>query len=183
MVGTLEPRKGHEQILEAFEVLWAKGADANLIIVGKVGWNTDSLVKKMIAHKMFNKKLFWFNAPSDAELENIYLESTSLIAGSYGEGYGLPIIEAAKRGLPIICRNIPVFHEVAGEAAFYLKGSSSHEIAGEIYQWIGLYQKGLLNNPPDINFLSWKESAQLLIRKIGLFATNHQTTSSVISSR
>lgn len=180
MVGTLEPRKGHEQILEAFEVLWAKGINANLIIAGKVGWNTDSLVKKIITHKMLNKKLFWSNAPSDAELENIYLESTSLIAGSYGEGYGLPIVEAAKRGLPIICRDIPVFREVAGEAAFYLKGSSSLEIAGEIYQWIGLYEEGLLDSPPNINFLSWKESAQLLIKKIGLFATNQQITSSVI---
>jgi glycosyltransferase involved in cell wall biosynthesis len=182
MVGTLEPRKGHEQILEAFEALWAKGVMANLIIVGKVGWNTDNLVKKIINHEMLNKKLFWFNAPSDAELENLYLESTSLIAGSYGEGYGLPIVEAAKRGLPIICRNIPVFREVAGEASFYLKGASSLEIADDIYQWIGLYREGLFKNPSNINFLSWKESAQLLIQKIGLFTKNHQITDSVISS-
>jgi glycosyltransferase involved in cell wall biosynthesis len=50
MVGTLEPRKGQAQALAAFELLWAKGVDANLVIVGKNGWLVDALAERLQAH-------------------------------------------------------------------------------------------------------------------------------------
>jgi glycosyltransferase involved in cell wall biosynthesis len=182
MVGTLEPRKGHQQMLAAFDILWSRNIAVNLIMVGKVGWNTESLVTKINKHQMNDSRLFWFNSICDTELEEIYSEATSLIAGSFGEGYGLPIVEAAQRGLPVICRDIPVFHEVAGEAAFYLKGSCPAEIADEIIQWIEGYQQGLFNNSPKVAFLSWKESAQLLIEKMGLITLDGQNADSVLTS-
>jgi glycosyltransferase involved in cell wall biosynthesis len=168
MVGTLEPRKGHEQILSAFELLWNEEVAVNLIIAGKVGWNTDRLVNKITNHELLNKNLFWFNAPSDPELEVIYLESTCLIAGSFGEGYGLPIVEATKRGLPVICRDIPVFHEVAGESAFYLKGNSVVQIADEINNWISLYRDGFIESSSDIEFVDWRTSGLALIDRLGI---------------
>lgn len=42
MVGTLEPRKGHQQVLDAFELLWDSGIDVNLVVVGKVGWMSEN---------------------------------------------------------------------------------------------------------------------------------------------
>ena len=42
MVGTIEPRKGHSQSLDAFELLWSKGAPQRLVIVGKPGWMTEA---------------------------------------------------------------------------------------------------------------------------------------------
>lgn len=45
-VGTLEPRKGQEQALSAFDILWNKGLTVNLILVGKQGWQVESLIKK-----------------------------------------------------------------------------------------------------------------------------------------
>jgi glycosyltransferase involved in cell wall biosynthesis len=174
MVGTLEPRKGHRQILDAFEVLWSRNIAVNLIMVGKVGWNTESLVEKISNHPMSDTSLFWLNSICDTELEDVYSEATALIAGSFGEGYGLPIVEASQRGLPVLCRDIPVFREVAGEAAFYLKGSHPAENADEINQWIELYQQGLLNNSSKIEFLSWKESAQILIEKMEIFTSDNK---------
>jgi len=47
MVGTIEPRKEHVQVIKAFEKLWEDGADVNLVIVGKKGWMTNELVKKI----------------------------------------------------------------------------------------------------------------------------------------
>jgi glycosyltransferase involved in cell wall biosynthesis len=182
MVGTVEPRKGHQQILDAFEVLWSRNIAVNLIMVGKIGWNTESLIEKINNHQMSDTRLFWFNSICDTELEEVYSEVTALIAGSFGEGYGLPIVEAAQRGLPVICRDIPVFHEVAGEAAFYLKGSYPAEIADEINQWIELYQQGMLNNTPKIEFISWKESAQSLIEKMGLITLDSQIADSELTS-
>ncbi len=55
MVGTMEPRKGHAQTLAAFEELWREGKDYNLFIVGKQGWNVDSLCEKLRHHPQLNK--------------------------------------------------------------------------------------------------------------------------------
>jgi glycosyltransferase involved in cell wall biosynthesis len=125
MVGTLEPRKGHAQVLGAFEKLWQDGADLNLIIVGKKGWLVDVLEDRLRKHKELGKRLFWLEGASDEFLTKIYATSTCLIAASYGEGFGLPLIEAAKHKLPIICRDIPVFREVASEHAFYFDASDA----------------------------------------------------------
>ena len=121
MVATIEPRKGHHQTLKAFELLWGQGADINLVIVGKQGWLVEELIENIKAHSELNKRLFWQEGISDEYLENIYAESTCLIAASEGEGFGLPLIEAAQKGKPIIARDIKVFREVAGDYAYYFK--------------------------------------------------------------
>ena len=141
MVGTIEPRKGYLQTLEAFDILWQEGIEANLIFVGKEGWQnlsqearrdipeTTSRIKN---HPQLNKRLFWLEGISDEYLEKVYAASACLIASSYGEGFGLPLIEAAKHGLPIFGRDIPVFREVAGEHASYFKSNTGSELATEI---------------------------------------------------
>ena len=50
MVGTIEPRKGHAQTLDAFEMLWRQGTEVNLAIVGKEGWDVDPLVRRLREH-------------------------------------------------------------------------------------------------------------------------------------
>jgi glycosyltransferase involved in cell wall biosynthesis len=119
MVGTLEPRKGHQQALAACEQLWADGVDANQVIVGKQGWMVEALVERMTHHAELNRRLFWLDGISDEFLEQVYAASACLIAASYGEGFGLPLIEAAQHKLPIVARDIPVFREVAGSHAHY----------------------------------------------------------------
>nr|WP_306824191.1 glycosyltransferase [Acidithiobacillus ferrooxidans] len=58
MVGTIEPRKRHAQVLAAFEQLWAQGKDVNLVIVGKQGWMVESLVERLIVHPELKSRLF-----------------------------------------------------------------------------------------------------------------------------
>ena len=135
MVATLEPRKGHRQVLAAMEQLWADGVDANLVIVGKQGWNTDDLVKRIREHPEQNQRLFWLPGISDEMLEQIYRSCHALLAASEGEGFGLPLIEAARHGLPIIARDIPVFREVAGESAYYFSGEDPQVLANALQNW------------------------------------------------
>ena len=109
MVGTIEPRKEHAQTLAAFEQLWEEGVNANLIIVGQQGWLVDAFGSNVRHHPELSKRLFWLEGISDEYLEKVYKTSTCLIAASEGEGFGLPLIEAAQHKLPIIARDIPVF--------------------------------------------------------------------------
>ncbi len=166
MVGTIEPRKGHTQALEAFELLWNHGIDVNLVVVGKKGWLMEALLERFHRHPEFGLRLFWLEGISDEYLEKIYESSSCLIAASYGEGYGLPLIEAAQHRLPIIARNIPVFREVAGQHAFYFSGTSPDALANSVEEWLKLNEIGSAPQSVDMPWLTWKQSTQQLLDAI-----------------
>jgi glycosyltransferase involved in cell wall biosynthesis len=166
MIGTLEPRKGYGQTLPAFEKLWAKDAQVNLVIIGKKGWMVDELVNHIENHPELNKRLFWLDSISDEYLDQIYSASTCLIAASDGEGFGLPLIEAAIRHVPIIARDIPVFREVAREHAFYYTAAKPEEMTQAIEAWLDLYAKGQHPQSNAMPWLTWKESAQSVLKTL-----------------
>jgi len=164
MVGTIEPRKGYGQALSAFEVLWAAGADLILVIVGKQGWMMSAFHERLHDHPELGKRLFWLNGISDEYLEKLYAVSSCLLAASEGEGFGLPLIEAAQHKLPIIARDIPVFREVAGEHAHYFRGLAADDLAKEIAGWLQLHAEGLHPTSDEMPWLTWRESAEQLKR-------------------
>lgn len=162
MVGTLEPRKGHKQVLDAFECLWQSVTDANLVIVGKQGWMVENLVQRLRIHQEIDKRLFWLDGISDEYLEKVYGASTCLIAASYGEGFGLPLIEAAQHKLPIIARDLPVFREVASEHAYYFKAELAVELAESITTWLNAYNSGTHPTSDSLPWVTWRQSAAKL---------------------
>lgn len=165
-VGTIEPRKGQAQTLSAFELLWKQGVDVNLVIVGKQGWLVDSLVRNIRQHSELGKRLFWLEGINDEYLEKVYTCSTCLIAASEGEGFGLPLIEAAQHKLPIIARDIPVFREVAGKYAFYFNGKAPGDLVQSITEWLQLNAAGQHTTSDSMSWLTWQESAEQLLEKI-----------------
>jgi glycosyltransferase involved in cell wall biosynthesis len=120
MVGTLEPRKGHADGLDACEALWRSGVDANLVIAGRRGWMSDALAARLKRHPERDQRMFWHEDVDDAELQALYAGSTALLALSHGEGYGLPLVEAARHGLPVFARDLPVFREILGDYPRFL---------------------------------------------------------------
>jgi glycosyltransferase involved in cell wall biosynthesis len=163
MVGTVEPRKGHAQTLSAFEYLWTQGVEVNLVIVGKQGWLVDRLVEKLRQHPALNRRLFWLAGISDEYLEKVYAASTCLIAASEGEGFGLPLIEAARYHLPMIARDIPVFREVAAEHAFYFSGLDPQALADAVRNWMALNAVGKAPSSDGLPWLTWAESSRQLM--------------------
>ena len=159
MVGTLEPRKGHLQALQAFEMLWAEGTDIALVIAGFPGWMTEVLQRRVRHHDEFGQRLFWFRDASDALLRRLYESCTALLAPSFGEGFGLPLLEAARHNLPILCRDLPVFREVAGEYAVYFSGSDPASLTGAIRSWLDARRHGAIPASGQLAWLGWRESA------------------------
>jgi len=163
MVGTIEPRKGHMQVLEAFENLWLRGHGINLVIVGKRGWNVKKVIDRLISCSKNQQQLQWFENISDEVLLKLYQSSSALIMASEGEGFGLPLVESAQRGLPIISRDLPVFREVAGENAFYFSGSQPEDLARSVEEWLELKKENVIPGPEGLKCLTWGNSvAQLL---------------------
>lgn len=160
MVGTLEPRKGHRQVLEALEQCWAEKVDINLVIVGKQGWQVDDLIRRIKQHPCRNHQLYWAEGASDTLLETLYQRSDVLVAASYGEGFGLPLIEAAHHGIAILARDIPVFREVAGDYATYFKADTSEALAHALQAWTRDWASGDIVSSEGMSCLSWQQSSE-----------------------
>jgi glycosyltransferase involved in cell wall biosynthesis len=120
------------------------------------------IIARLASHPERGKRLFWVNGPSDEYLEKIYAACCCLIAASEGEGFGLPLIEAARHRLPIIARGIPVFREVAGEHAFYFAGNNPDALVAAIEHWLALYAKGEHPKSDAITWLTWAQCADHL---------------------
>ncbi len=171
-VSTIEPRKRQDQILAAFELLWKAGQDVNLVLVGKYGWQQDALKERLENHPESGQRLFWLQNVNDAYLEALYRASSCLIAASIGEGFGLPLVEAAARGLPIVARDIPVFREVAGDHASYFSGHSPDALASALAAWLTRDKNNNIVTPKAMPRLTWQQSATQLLRGIGLSGAN-----------
>jgi len=163
MVGTLEPRKGHAQTLEAFNRLWAEGEDIVLVLVGRPGWMTEVIQRRIRNHDEFGQRLFWFMDADDALLDKFYAACTVLLAPSEGEGFGLPLVEAARYGLPILCRDLPVFREVTGDHAAYFSGEAPPSLVNAVREWLAAYKRGETPSSSDMPWLTWGQSARELL--------------------
>lgn len=162
MVGTIEPRKCHAQALDAFEKLWARGVDVGLVIVGRQGWMVEKLIARIRTHRERDRRLIWLEHVSDDDLEALYASCSCLLAASEGEGFGLPLIEAGRHGLPILARDIPVFREVAGPHARYFHAASADDLAGAVEAWLASFAAGTHEKSDRLPWLAWAESAERL---------------------
>ena len=98
-------------------------------------------------------------------LEWLYAQCSALLAASEAEGFGLPLIESAQKGLPVIARDLPVFREVAGDHATYFIGTDAGALANAIRDWLArsAQQRPAAEN---MQWLSWAQSTQQLVRQI-----------------
>jgi glycosyltransferase involved in cell wall biosynthesis len=171
MVGTIEPRKGHLQVLAAFDRLWARGLDVFLVIAGKPGWShlpddqrrtIPDIIQALDSHPEKNRRLFFLKEVSDQFLDQVYDAARCLLAASEAEGFGLPLIEAAQHGLPVMARDIPVFREVAGDHAFYFDGTDPDHLADAIRHWLDLYRQNRHPRSDAMPWLTWRHSCDRL---------------------
>jgi glycosyltransferase involved in cell wall biosynthesis len=173
MIGTVEPRKGHSQALSAMEQLWAADENVSLLICGQQGWMVDWIAQRLRSHQELGHRLFWMEHATDEALLQLYSIASGLLMASEGEGFGLPLIEAARHAVPIITRDLAVFREVAGEHAFYFSGPQSADLADALRRWLMLYRRGEHPKSSMMPRLTWQQSAQQLLR-VALGGTQYQ---------
>lgn len=120
VVGTIEPRKNHAAVFEAFRVFQKERPDAQLRFYGNLGWHVSGLGDTISSENGKNGFRFVEN-PSDAVIREGIIESTATIYASAGEGFGLPPVESLWLGTPVIAsRHIPSLENLAGQGLVYL---------------------------------------------------------------
>lgn len=157
-VSTIEPRKGYDVILDAFETLWRAGSDTRWRIVGRQGWLVDALVDRIRSHPEFGKRLIWNDKADDAALMKAYDEADLVLSASHAEGFGLPIVEAAALGKPALLSDIPSHREICGNSAIYFTPGDANDLATKLRCFDLMRQAPV---PPEV--LKWKQSAKGLL--------------------
>lgn len=113
MVGTIEPRKNHKLLLQAYD-MGLKQAGYHIILAGYMGWHMEEFQQELQAHPDYNNGIYHFNGLEDSAIDYLYQHARFLAFCSYTEGFGLPLLESIQRGTPVIAADIPVSREVAG---------------------------------------------------------------------
>jgi glycosyltransferase involved in cell wall biosynthesis len=119
----------------------------------------ETVAERMKNHPELGKRLFWLAGISDEMLLKLYTGAAALLAPSEGEGFGLPLIEAAQHGIPIIARSLPVFREVAGTHAHYFDGREPADLAAAVDAWLVLHRAGQAPASTGMPWLTWDQSA------------------------
>jgi glycosyltransferase involved in cell wall biosynthesis len=157
-VGTLEPRKGYSIALAAFELLWRAGSEARYVVIGRRGWQSQSIELRIEQHPEYGRRLFWLDDASDADLRYCYERAQALVYASAFEGFGLPLVEAARHGLPIIASDLPIFHEIGGDHPRYFELLDAADLAQKIQDALDAPTRKLL-----APVYTWDDSASTLI--------------------
>ena len=161
-VGTLEPRKGHSELLDAFDIIWSDSKSSYIwVIVGKPGWHTELLQKRIREHMELGKRIFWIKDADDVLLHQLYVGSKGVIVPSKGEGYGLPIAEGLAYNKKMLVRDIPVFREIGGVSVDYFQTDDSIQLSKKICEWSMLTN---LEQPQLYQAKTWQEASEELIR-------------------
>ena len=116
-VSTIEPRKNLGTLLDAYERLRARGAyDGALVVVGKVGWKSESLVPRLRQPGVMH--LDYLGA---SQLAYVYEHAEAFVFPSIYEGFGFPLLEAMARGVPSLAARSSSLPEIGGDAALYFE--------------------------------------------------------------
>ena len=180
VVGTLEPRKNHNLILDAFEQLWEDGSLLSLCLMGRLGWNCKSLVTRIRSHPEFGRKLFMNTEASDADVHHAYSRARAVIMASINEGYGLPIVEGLGYRQTVLASDIPVHREVGQDQVHYF--SIDQGPASLLKMLTKVEQRNLpcllrADGAAATNVISWKESYETLC--ITILEATHESVASM----
>ena len=156
-VGTLEPRKAYTVTLDGCELAWRDGHRFSLVIFGRHGWRAQALRDRIMGHVELNRRLFWIEDATDGELAFAYARCRSLVQSSIGEGYGLPVLEAARYGAPVIASDLPQFREIAGDSITYYRTADPADLAVKIVAALGTDRRAV-----DLPGHGWSDSMRAL---------------------
>jgi len=124
-LGTLEPRKNVESIIEAFNRSELRTKNYELVIAGAPGWKNKKLLK--LIGETAGVKYLGFVPDEDKAV--LYQNASLFVFPSLYEGFGIPVLEAMASGVPVITSNRSSLPEVGQNAVCYVNPHNVVELA------------------------------------------------------
>ena len=125
-MGSFMPYKNVETLIRATVLL----KDYKLLLLSKIDTQTQSELTSL-ANRL-GARVEFLNGVSDEQYSEILNSATALVHASSDEGFGIPIVEAMSVGCPVVCSDIEIFNEVAGEAGLFFNNQDADELAQKV---------------------------------------------------
>lgn len=157
-VGTIQPRKNLERLIEAFS---RAKIGLDLVLVGKPGWLSEPIYEAPKKFGVGDRVKFLGHVPNE-DLAGLYGGSRALVFPSLYEGFGIPVLEAMACGTVVLTSSATSLPEVGGDAAYYVDPYSTESITfglEEIVTKDKLRDQLLRNAIKQIQKFSWNKSA------------------------
>ena len=136
MVGTIEPRKNHLALLDAWELLRSEGfPQLNLVFVGSLGWHHEEILQRFSPWLQRGGLHLLEDVPA-TDLRLLYRHAQATVCPSFGEGFDFPGIEAMRCGGVVAASDIPVHRGVFGDACEYFSPYSTNDLARAVHALI-----------------------------------------------
>ncbi|MGI6314471.1 MAG: glycosyltransferase family 4 protein [Patescibacteria group bacterium] len=164
-LGTLEPRKNIESIIEAYNISGLKIKNYELIIVGGKGWKNKKLLK-LIENSLGVKYIGYVNKEDKQLLYNL---SSLFIFPSLYEGFGLPVLEAMSQEIPVITSNRTSLPEVIGTSGYLVNPYNVLELAEAMKNILSdekLRKMLIIQSKEQTKKFNWNNSAKKFLNLI-----------------
>jgi len=125
-VSSFEKRKNHLTLIKAFSEI-SNQTDKKLVLVGRKK-ETFEKCQLLIKELNLENRIITYADATQSLLNTLLANAAAFIYPSLYEGFGIPLLEAMSKGLPIACAKIPVFEEIAQKSAIYFDPLSVNEL-------------------------------------------------------
>lgn len=131
LVGTIEPRKNHKLLYEAYKRRLHE-EEINIIFAGRVGWIEKEFMETLYQDPDFGTRIHHISNASNNDLRYLYHHAFAVAFPTHMEGYGLPVVEALENGDVVIASDIPVLREVGGDYCIYFKENDVDDFSQKV---------------------------------------------------
>jgi glycosyltransferase involved in cell wall biosynthesis len=163
--GAIHPRKNLLNLLKAFSIFKKRQRSSmKLVLAGRLAWKYGSFLKDLESYKYREDVVLTGYIP-EAELIKLMASAYALVYTSLHEGFGVPVLEAMRCGVPVLTSADSAMQEIAGEAALYANPRDHQAIAEgmmRLYKDEALAQKLVVKGLECEKNYSWDRTAELL---------------------
>jgi len=132
-VGTIEPRKNIDGILDAYEALGENlRRNYGLVLAGGKGWLDDKIQARIASYQKTAGEVHKLGYVPDDDLPALYSGAGVFIYPSFYEGFGMPPLEALACGVPVITADNSSLPEVVGKAAILIQADDTQGLASAV---------------------------------------------------
>ncbi|KKQ51431.1 MAG: putative glycosyltransferase [Parcubacteria group bacterium GW2011_GWD2_38_11] len=166
-LGTLQPRKNVSHLVAAFARIKDSLGGTKLVICGNIeGHNTDAQIKKNVAKFNLEKDVVFPGFIDEQDKVAVFALAHTFVFPSLYEGFGIPVLEAMSRGVPVLCSNIPSLKEIAETSALFFDLQSLDDFSKKLYDISmdnDLRSELIRLGKQRVGFFSWEKSAHKML--------------------
>ena len=168
-IGAIHPRKNLINLLKAYSLFKKRQRSTmKLVLAGRMAWKNDAFLQLLQTYK-YRHDVVLLNYVDETELALLTGSAYALVYPSFFEGFGVPVLEAIKCGVPPLTSAGTAMEEIAGEAALYFNPADTVDIADKlmlIYKDETLRKNLIEKGKAVSNQFSWDKTAALLWKSI-----------------